>query len=350
VTWTVSNTGNTTAAFNVNLFLANATLPAALKTQLILYKVYQTPVLDPNGCDLRVETRNQLLLNAINPVFVTPGASVPDQNSPSGSNATLWLAPGERARVTLRVFDNDRSNNVIVRNPDGTTASIDPALNPAAVLTAGVAAQAVDVGLEPLDPPGTTVPPIITPRTWSASGVGTVSTLNNGSTGTPAMQYEHIGNTGSWEFTTVAASGGTINLPYTWDGFHSYFQVTARLEVFVRRGEVETVVSLLTAGPTNCEPCTPPSGGFVYSGTTTVTVGAGDTFGFRLHGSHFDSANLLRGTFTVGLAEVPALAAATTGTVKAGQVAVVRGEGMPATGAGGALGHSALRALKRGAP
>ena len=162
VSWTVSNTGNTTSAFNVNLFLANTTLPAGLKTQLILYKTYQTPVLAVNGCDLRVETRNQLLSNIVRPTFVTPGQAVPDQNSPLASNATLWLAPGEVARITLRVFDNDRSNNIIVTNLDGTTASIDPALNPATTLTAGIAAQGVDVGPGALDPPGATKPPIVT--------------------------------------------------------------------------------------------------------------------------------------------------------------------------------------------
>ena len=52
VTWKVSNTGNTTAAFNVNVFLANETLPTGVKTQLILFKTYRTPVTVPNGCQL----------------------------------------------------------------------------------------------------------------------------------------------------------------------------------------------------------------------------------------------------------------------------------------------------------
>ena len=53
VTWTVSNTGNTTSAFNVNLFLANTTIPPGVTTQLVLYKTYQTPVAAPNGCELK---------------------------------------------------------------------------------------------------------------------------------------------------------------------------------------------------------------------------------------------------------------------------------------------------------
>ena len=71
VTWTVSNIGNTTSAFNVNLFLANAGIPAGITTQLVVYKTYKTPVLQPNGCDLRTETRNVLMFNANSPNFIT---------------------------------------------------------------------------------------------------------------------------------------------------------------------------------------------------------------------------------------------------------------------------------------
>ncbi len=150
VTWTVSNIGNTTSAFNVNLFLANAAVPAGLKTQLIVYKIYKTPVLAPNGCDLQTETRNVILYNVPNPNFVTPGQGLPDQNDPADTNATLWLNPGEVGRVTLRVFDEDTSNNITVTNLDGSTASIDPAFNPETAVTAAISAQGVDI----LDPPG----------------------------------------------------------------------------------------------------------------------------------------------------------------------------------------------------
>lgn len=115
-------------------------------------------MLDPNGCDLRTETRNQLLFNVPSPNFITPGEGVPAQNDPSGTNATMWLSPGEIGRVTPRVYDDDTSNNLIITNLDGTTASIDPAFNPKTVVTAGISAQGVDV----LDPPGATKPPVVT--------------------------------------------------------------------------------------------------------------------------------------------------------------------------------------------
>jgi hypothetical protein len=113
----------------------------------------------PNGCDLRVETRNVLISSVPNPLLVTRGVSVPGPNDPAETNATLWLAPGERAEITLRIYDNDVSNNITFTNPDGTTSSIDPALNPNTVVTPGVSGQGVDV----LDPSGATEPPIVTP-------------------------------------------------------------------------------------------------------------------------------------------------------------------------------------------
>ena len=155
---TVSNIGNTTSAFNVNVFLAAAGVPSGINTQLVVYKTYQTPVIDPNGCDLKTETRNVVLFNVPSPNFITPGEALPDQNNPSEENATLWLNPGEVGRVTLRVYDNNRFDNVTYTNPDGTTASIDPRFNPSTVTTVGISGQGVDV----LDPVGATEPPAVT--------------------------------------------------------------------------------------------------------------------------------------------------------------------------------------------
>jgi len=89
VTWKVTNTGNTTAAFNVNLFLSQQNLPTGVQTQLILLKTYRTPVTVPNGCQLGFQTRNILLTSIRNPVLVPPDGSPSDPNDPAESNATL---------------------------------------------------------------------------------------------------------------------------------------------------------------------------------------------------------------------------------------------------------------------
>ena len=43
------------------------------------------------------------------------------------------------------------------------------------------------------------------------------------------------GESGTWSFSTVAASGGTIVEPWRWTGLHAWFLVTARLDAVVRR-------------------------------------------------------------------------------------------------------------------
>ena len=156
VTWKVSNTGNTTAGFNVNVFLANETIPAGIKTQLILFKTYRTPVTVPNGCQLGFQTRNVLLSSILHPTLIVPSTGgVPDQNDPSDKNASMWLAPGEEGRITLRVIDDDLSNNLIITKDDGSTVSIDPAFAPSSV-TPAISSQGVgtdDKNAGKVDPP-----------------------------------------------------------------------------------------------------------------------------------------------------------------------------------------------------
>lgn len=162
ITWNVKNTGNTTAAFNVNLFLASAGVPQGLQTQLVIYKTYVTPVTAPNGCELRYETRNVLVTNIASPNFISSGTgAVPDPNDPSAKNPTLFLAPNEVGRITLRIIDNDTSNNVLIRNAKGELVSIDPLFNPEENdVTPGVSSQAVDSEDAQA---GVTDPPIVTP-------------------------------------------------------------------------------------------------------------------------------------------------------------------------------------------
>ena len=65
----------------------------------------------------------------------------------------------------------------------------------------------------------------------------------------------------------------------------------------MRNGVDVTKQVLHSAGPVNC--CAAPSGGFDYSGTATFDLQAGDVYGFRMSGSHFDSDRRLLGTLTV---------------------------------------------------
>ncbi len=154
VSWTMTNTGNTTTAYNVNLFLTQQTVPAGFKFQLVLHKTYRTPV--AIGCELKNQTHNVLVANIKDPVFVDASTThLVDQNDPSATNPTLWLAPGESGRITLRIIDPDRSNNVTVNG-----VSVDPAFTPTAAIAPMVVAQPVGT---PEIEEGITEPTVETP-------------------------------------------------------------------------------------------------------------------------------------------------------------------------------------------
>ena len=96
--------------------------------------------------------------------------------------------------------------------------------------------------------------------------------------------------------------------------------VNARLDVFVNRNGVDvSLVTLLSPPTTSCDPCRPPSGGFTYSGSATVSVQAGDIYGFRLSGSHNDGTYVLQGTFSVGVDGAPVLGAAAPSAIAPGR-------------------------------
>ncbi|OFW24140.1 MAG: hypothetical protein A3G21_20500 [Acidobacteria bacterium RIFCSPLOWO2_12_FULL_66_21] len=158
ITWNVTNTGNTTAAFNVNMFLNDAAL-TGVKLQLVLYKTYTTPA--ATSCDLKLRSHTVLMANILHPVFIDPATGqVPDPNSPEGSNGTLWLAPGETGKITLRVLDTDLTNNVPYVNDKGETLLVDPGFVPGETLSPVVVPQEIAT---PALEAGATEPEVITP-------------------------------------------------------------------------------------------------------------------------------------------------------------------------------------------
>ncbi len=116
LTWKLTNTGNTSASYNAKLFMKQAALccPAGCpggancpspcyKCQLVLRRTYPTPI--ASGCTLALETQNVPVANIVNPTFAAAsGIANPDISNPDITNATVALAPGEGARVTLRML------------------------------------------------------------------------------------------------------------------------------------------------------------------------------------------------------------------------------------------------------
>lgn len=133
---------------------------------------------------------------------------------------------------------------------------------------------------------------------WTGSGTGTTTAVSDGSRAPAEFRYDApVPFSGTWEFKATAASTGTHSLDWVYSGFHSFFRVTAHLDAFVDDGTTVMTTNLVDAGPQNC--CISPSNGFLFSGTETFIVQPGDVYGFRISGSHFDSASQLSGRLTV---------------------------------------------------
>lgn len=100
-TWDAESQANTTTGFNIKLATNNPP-PAGVKTQLIINRIYKTPV--ARGCTLGENIHRQVIANINNPTFSSFG----DLNLPPGDGeGTFWLAPGDTARITLRVYNKD---------------------------------------------------------------------------------------------------------------------------------------------------------------------------------------------------------------------------------------------------
>ena len=136
-TWTVTNKGNTTSNYDVDVF-GQTVVPAGIKTQVVIHKTYKTPVSD--GCTLKQQLQTVLVTNVVNP-----------QQLPSGSvDLTLWLEPGGEGRITLRVIDPNPTDAVVF-NPIAPGTRVAPTVTSTAINTQ-------DLGNPTSDPPSATPP------------------------------------------------------------------------------------------------------------------------------------------------------------------------------------------------
>ena len=98
--YTVTNTGNTTHSYHVKL----VGTPGGGPLQLIVSKPYLTPL--AISCLLLEQPRNAVVVNVddVSSAILPPTSSLLDANipDPRTTNATLSLAPGETAQITLR--------------------------------------------------------------------------------------------------------------------------------------------------------------------------------------------------------------------------------------------------------
>src|SRR6202021_1100934 len=105
-TWAVTNTGNTSSAYAVNL--AGQNPPPGVALQLIVYQNYTTPL--AQGCTLSTQSHFVPVANITNVTFATLSQLL----QPAANNPTipgLALAPGQTAYLTPRVIDSTTNNS-----------------------------------------------------------------------------------------------------------------------------------------------------------------------------------------------------------------------------------------------
>ena len=193
--WDTANHGNTTGGYTVKLFKLND-LPPGVSARLILNKIYDTPV--ARGCNLGVEHDRQVQTSIKDPTLVTNvnGLSNPSLTDPSEKNATIWLAPNEKGRITVRLMSPtpglilDASQFVVpvsiahaVNTADATGDNRTPSIS-LTILTASLPDGRVGQSYNtPLSAIGGR-----NPRSWTATGLPAGLTVSGAAiTGTPQV-------------------------------------------------------------------------------------------------------------------------------------------------------------------
>ena len=129
--------------------------------------------------------------------------------------------------------------------------------------------------------------------TWTATGYGTATATQNGSTlsfsynaGHTAAEYNGL----TWTFQATAAAPVDTNYNWTISGCHSWYMASVVVQEFVTHNGVTTWTPMVSGGAA----C-----GFSYSGTVAVHAAAGDTYGFTVYGRNYDYSQVMTGTLTL---------------------------------------------------
>jgi uncharacterized protein YjbI with pentapeptide repeats len=190
VTYPITNNGNTTASYTVKTAV-NGTVPSGIVLQMLINKLYQTPV--AVNCVLGVQTHWITVANITNPMLFTasnPNITNPDITNATPNEASVTLAPGETAYITLRVV-----------NPSPTTISF----NPLAVISPVTVPQAVNTTTVLANPgnPNLTAPPVYSPVSILTTSLPATDRLDPGY----SIQLQAIGGKpGTYTWSTAPAA------------------------------------------------------------------------------------------------------------------------------------------------
>ena len=194
VTYPITNNGNTTASYTVKT-ATNGTIPSGIVLQLLINKLYQTPV--AVNCVLGVQTHWITVANITNPMLFTasnPNITNPDITNSAPNEASVTLAPGETAYITFRVV-----NPTPTATPFNPLTAIIPVTVPQAVNTTTVLANPGN--------PNLTAPPVYSPVSIVTTSLPATDRLDPGY----SIQLQAIGGkpgTYTWSTAPTALPPG----------------------------------------------------------------------------------------------------------------------------------------------
>jgi alpha-tubulin suppressor-like RCC1 family protein len=196
--YTVTNTGNTTASYQVKLVGSN---PGNIPLQLAVNKTYQTPTsttyqdpMQQTGCQLTTENHNNVQAFINNPpIFAPTNLNNSGIQDPSAGNTTFALLPGESALVDLRGYFASYTDSVAAFSAfKSLITQVTPVVVPHAANTN--------------DPSNTPVATLVIPPATLPNGAGTFYSASvQAIGGKPPYQ--------SWSVTAGTLPGGlSLNL------------------------------------------------------------------------------------------------------------------------------------------
>ena len=248
VNWQVQNEGNTTTGYTFNALLPNP--PAGLVYQLLIYRLYMTPVAD--GCTLKQEAQQELLVNVINPEL-SGSLFRNGQLSSDPKQPTFFLNPGDYALVTLVAYPDPGATS----DPAQILANLSN-FHPEDV-SAGIVAEPADSNAPPggpAFPAAATMKSPSIPPLFILTGPGSIP--GGGVVGSPySFTLSVTGGLGSYGWTMAAGtlppgltlmSNGTISgIPTTAGTFNFTIQANDFVQTTTQSYSISiSLVSSLT--------------------------------------------------------------------------------------------------------
>jgi hypothetical protein len=183
----VQNTGNTSTAYAIKIVGTNDPANPLPPIQLIVAKTYTTPT--AVGCAIKEEPHNHILtsINDVSGAVVDPKTLVdPGATNGAVTNATLTLAPGEKAQIVLRA-------RVSLTRMAAIGQTIAPAVVPQAIPPGGSDGQTKYASYSPSFS-----------GAWTVTSVDYTPAPNNPLGGTFSIQV--------WNDSGYIPTGGTVTL------------------------------------------------------------------------------------------------------------------------------------------